>query len=151
MLRILKTDTEFLLKGKLAQDSLIIASYSTKNGVETIPLALKAGTVHSTLPIVKGAKVRFDVLPVSKKLPEGEHASPPKGYPESKDQYADPEGYTFPIDTEKHVRAALAYFHKHRFPTAERKKKAAKRIMSAAKKHGIDTSKHDDVAQAAKD
>lgn len=38
------------------------------------------------------------------------HKSPPKGYPEDREQYADPENYKYPIDDE-HIRAAIAYFN----------------------------------------
>lgn len=67
--------------------------------------------------------------------------SPPKGYPESKRKYADPVNFKYPIDTEDHVRAALAYIGQAR----NRKKYDAKelayieaRIHAAAKKFGIE-------------
>jgi hypothetical protein len=73
-----------------------------------------------------------------------------EGYPKNRVQYADEEEAKFPIDDEKHVRAALAYFHKHSFPSEELRKKTAQRILSAAKKHGIHVSEDSDVARAAR-
>lgn len=89
-------------------------------------------------------------LPLAKeKLRQGEHHSPPKGYPTDKEDYAVPEYYEFPIDR-KHIKAALSYFHTHKFRSSAEKRSAAKRILARAKKYGIDVSKHDDVVQAAK-
>lgn len=72
---------------------------------------------------------------------KGAPKSPPKGYPESKSKYADPVNFKYPIDTEEHVRAALAYIGQAR----NRKKYEAKelayiesRINAAAKKFGIE-------------
>lgn len=51
------------------------------------------------------------------KLPkemEGGHKSPPKGYPKKKKEYGDPANYKYPLDTEKHVRAAWSYIHQER-------------------------------------
>lgn len=39
------------------------------------------------------------------------HKSPPKGDPQSKSDYADPDHYKYPIDDKKHVHAALGYFN----------------------------------------
>jgi hypothetical protein len=77
---------------------------------------------------------------LSKKLKQGEHKTPPKGYPKERSQYAVPEYYEFPIDTKKHVRAALAYFDKHTWESSSMKKKAARRILTAAKKFNIAVS-----------
>src|SRR5581483_2533021 len=50
---------------------------------------------------------------VSKAIPhkEGEPKSPPKGYPKDKSAYADPENYSWPIDTPTRVRSAMAYYN----------------------------------------
>lgn len=45
---------------------------------------------------------------------EGGHKSPPKGYPQKESKYADPVNFKYPIDTEKHARAAWAYIHQKR-------------------------------------
>jgi hypothetical protein len=37
------------------------------------------------------------------------HKSPPKSYPKDKGMYADSKNFKYPLNTEKHVRAALAY------------------------------------------
>lgn len=67
--------------------------------------------------------------------------SPPKGYPESKSKYADPVNYKYPIDTEEHTRAALAYIGQARNRKKYTKKELAyieSRIHAAAKKFGIE-------------
>ncbi len=49
---------------------------------------------------------------VPKKGEPGGHKTPPKGYPDKSKMYADPENFKYPLDTEKHVRAALSYLSK---------------------------------------
>ena len=83
-------------------------------------------------------------------LKQGQHASPPEGYPKDPSQYAVPHFYMFPLDTEKRVRSALAYFNKHTWRPEEHKEEAAKRILRAAKKFHIEVSPDDDVSRAAK-
>ena len=82
-------------------------------------------------------------------LKQGEHDSAPAGYPRDRNDYADPEHWAFPIQTEAHVRAALAYFDKHKWDTPADKKRAATRIMTAAHKYGIQISRTDEVYRAA--
>jgi hypothetical protein len=55
-----------------------------------------------------------------------------------------------PINDESHVRNALARFNQTDFDEPGAKSKAAKKIMSAARKHGIEVDQNDDVARAAK-
>ncbi len=83
------------------------------------------------------------------KLNTGEHASPPKGYPTDPDLYAVPEFYMFPIDTKEHVHSAISYFSKHEWLEHQNKKKAAKRILAAAKKFDIHVSEDSEVYKAA--
>lgn len=78
----------------------------------------------------------------------GERKSPPEGYPKDRSEYAVPEEYEFPID-EEHIHPAIDYFSKHPFKSADQKRHAAKRILSAAKKHGVHVSDDSDVARAA--
>ena len=83
---------------------------------------------------------------------QGAPKSPPKGYPESRDKYADPENYKYPLDTEKHVRAALSYFSKKSNRSKggyspEEQKFMWNRILAAARKLGIELS--DDVKKRA--
>lgn len=92
----------------------------------------------------KFAEVDTDWSPAEK----ADRKSPPKGYPQDRSQYAVPEDYEFPID-EKHIHAAIGYFHTHRFKDEAQKKRAAKRILSAAKKYGVEVKDDDDVARAA--
>ena len=82
-------------------------------------------------------------------LKQGDHDSAPAGYPRDRNDYADPEHWAFPIDTEAHVRAALAYFNKHKWDTPAAKKKAATRILTAARKYGIAVNRQDEVYRAA--
>lgn len=107
------------------------------------------------LPMLTGLgpiEARLEVAKAEKKLREGEHRTAPgeAGYPKEKREYAVPEKYVFPIDDEKHVHAAIAYFHKHSFKSAAEKRSAAKRILSAARKHGVEVSKDLDVCKAAR-
>jgi len=70
---------------------------------------------------------------------EGRRASPPKGYPRNKSQYADPANFKFPIDR-KHIRGAISYFNKAKnrrgYSMAEQKT-MARRIVTAAKEFGV--------------
>jgi hypothetical protein len=56
-----------------------------------------------------------------------------------------------PINDEAHVRSAIARFNQTDFDEPEAKTAAARKILSAAKEHGINVSSSDDVAKAAKD
>lgn len=83
------------------------------------------------------------------KLPSGEHGSKPKEYSDVPDsEFAGP-GYTFPVNTEARVHSALAYFTKHPWGSSAEKKRAARKILSAAKKFGVAVDKDDNVYQAA--
>jgi len=99
-----------------------------------------------------GQKVdlQMEVAKAEKVLREGEHRTPPKGYPEDRSKYGVPEFFGFPLDTEKRVRSAIAYFSKHDFLNAAQKKECARRIMAAARKYKIEVDKDDDVARAAR-
>lgn len=55
-----------------------------------------------------------------------------------------------PINDESHVRNAIARFNQTDFDEPGAKSKAARKIMSAAKKHGIDVESDDAVAKSAK-
>jgi hypothetical protein len=85
-----------------------------------------------------------------KELRQGEHKTPPEGYPASRSEYADPDHYMFPLDTESRVRSAIGYFDKHDWASNEHKKRAAKRIVAAAKKFGIVVDKDDVVSRTAR-
>jgi hypothetical protein len=69
------------------------------------------------------------------------HDSPPKGYPEDKSQYADPENYKYPIDTEAHAKAAWSYINKSENQSEYSASELASvkgKIKAACKKFGID-------------
>lgn len=66
--------------------------------------------------------------------------------------YIDEDGERhLPINDEGHVRNALARFNQTDFKDAASKRHAAKRIIAAARHHGIDLDAHDDVVRAARD
>jgi hypothetical protein len=69
-----------------------------------------------------------------------------------KDQFAyvDREGGEhLPIHDESHVRNAISRFNQTDFQSDNAKQEAAKKIMSAAKRHGIEVDEDSDVAEAA--
>ncbi len=61
--------------------------------------------------------------------------------PSAKTKYADPANCKYPIDTKKHVRAAIAYFSRfgHTYAPAKRRLVWG-RIKRAAKAKGIEVS-----------
>ena len=65
--------------------------------------------------------------------------------------YVDKEGERhLPIHDESHVRNAVSRFNQTDFESGEAKKRAAGKIMSAARKYKVDIADDDDVAKAAK-
>ena len=65
--------------------------------------------------------------------------------------YIDKEGERhLPINDESHVRNAISRFDQTDFEDASAKHAAARKIMSAAKRHDIEVSDDSDVARAAK-
>jgi hypothetical protein len=56
------------------------------------------------------------------------------------------EGH-LPIEDESHVRNAMARWNQTDFETASDKESARKKIVAAAKKHGIEVSDDDKVAK----
>ena len=55
-----------------------------------------------------------------------------------------------PIHDESHVRNAIARFNQTDFDEGDSKATAARKILAAARKHGIDVADDDAVAKAAK-
>ena len=71
---------------------------------------------------------------------EGTPKSPPKGYPERKDKYADPNNFRYPIDTAEHARAAWSYINQTKNQAdykPDELKFVMNRIKAACKKFGI--------------
>jgi hypothetical protein len=69
-----------------------------------------------------------------------------------KDQFAYVDrqgGEHLPIHDESHVRNAISRFSQTDFQSDNAKQEAAKKIMSAAKRHGIEVDEDSDVAEAA--
>lgn len=56
------------------------------------------------------------------------------------------EGH-LPLNDESHVRNAMARFNQTAFPSTTAKESARRKVVAAAKKHGIEVSKDDNVAK----
>ena len=64
--------------------------------------------------------------------------------------YVDREGGEhLPIHDEEHVRNAIARFNQTAFESVAAKEKARRKILAAAKRHGIEVAKDDEVAKRA--
>jgi hypothetical protein len=55
-----------------------------------------------------------------------------------------------PINDESHVRNAIARFNQTDFDEPGAKSKAARKIVAAARRHGIEVEDNDDVVRASK-
>lgn len=65
--------------------------------------------------------------------------------------YVDKEGGEhLPIHDEAHVRNAIVRFNQTDFDSATAKEHARRRILSAAKRHGIEVADDSNVAKAAR-
>lgn len=70
-----------------------------------------------------------------------------------KDQFAyvdSDRGEHLPIHDESHVRNAISRFSQTDFQSESKRGEAAKKILRAAKRHGIDVSDDSDVVKAAR-
>jgi hypothetical protein len=70
----------------------------------------------------------------------GGHQSPPLGYPQSKEKYADPQNYKYPIDSAEHVHAAWSYIHQEKDRAGYSPEELSfieDRIRAAGKRYGI--------------
>ena len=64
--------------------------------------------------------------------------------------YVDSEGGEhLPINDEAHVRNAVARFNQTNFESKAARQRAAKKILAAAKRHGVDVSDDSNVSEAA--
>ena len=71
--------------------------------------------------------------------------------PKSQFAYVDKDGGEhLPIHDESHVRNAIARFNQTDFESAAAKERARKKVLAAAKKHGIEVDAEDNVAKPAK-
>ena len=59
------------------------------------------------------------------------------------------EGH-LPLNDESHVRNAMARFNQTKFSSASAKETARRKINAAARKHGIEVSKDDNVAKGGR-
>ena len=65
--------------------------------------------------------------------------------------YVDREGERhLPIPDESHVRNAISRFGQTDFESSAAKRRAAEKLLSAAKRHGIDVDDDSDVVKASK-
>jgi hypothetical protein len=65
--------------------------------------------------------------------------------------YVDSDGGEhLPIHDESHIRNAMARFNQTEFESVAAKERARKKIVAAAKKHGIEVSEESNVAKPAK-
>ncbi|HEX9267902.1 MAG TPA: DUF6582 domain-containing protein [Candidatus Limnocylindria bacterium] len=68
--------------------------------------------------------------------------------PKSVFAYVDARGEGhLPLNDESHVRNAMARWNQTEFSSASAKETARRKIMSAARKHGIEVSKDDRIAR----
>jgi hypothetical protein len=64
--------------------------------------------------------------------------------------YVDKQGGEhLPIHDDDHVRNAIARFNQTSFESIEAKEKARRKILAAAKRHGIEVARDDEVAKRA--
>jgi hypothetical protein len=59
-------------------------------------------------------------------------------------------GEHLPINDESHIRNAMARWNQTDFESASKKEGARRRIVSAARKHGIEVSKEDKIAHVSR-
>ena len=59
------------------------------------------------------------------------------------------EGH-LPLNDESHVRNAMARFNQTAFPSTTAKERARRKVVAAAKKHGIEVSRDDNVAKPSR-
>jgi hypothetical protein len=65
--------------------------------------------------------------------------------------YVDSDGGEhLPINDESHVRNAMARWNQTEFESAAAKERARKKIVSAAKRHGIEVSDDSNVAKSSR-
>ena len=71
-----------------------------------------------------------------------------KSMPKSVFAYVDKNGEGhLPLNDESHVRNAMARFNQTAFPSVTAKERARRKVSAAARKHGIEVSKDDNVAK----
>lgn len=74
------------------------------------------------------------------------------GLKDSQFAYVDKDGERhLPIHDEEHARNAVSRFGQTDFESKDAKRKAAKKVLAAARKHGVDVSDDSDVVKASKD
>lgn len=112
-------------------------------GQETYSQAASGGKQEPTKPdnkpsAMSEAEFTRVVLLLAEYEVKNAHKSPPKGKPQDKSQYADPDNYKYPIDKD-HIKAAVSYFNQDGQQKAggysdEEWAKIGRRIATAANK-----------------
>jgi hypothetical protein len=59
-------------------------------------------------------------------------------------------GRHLPVHDEEHARNAVSRFGQTEFESKDAKRKAARKVLAAARKHGVDVSDDSDVSKASK-
>jgi hypothetical protein len=73
-----------------------------------------------------------------------------KSMPKAVFAYVDKNGEGhLPLNDESHVRNAMARFNQTAFPSVTAKESARRKVLAAARKHGIEVSKDDNVSRAS--
>ena len=71
-----------------------------------------------------------------------------KSMPKAVFAYVDSNGEGhLPLNDESHVRNAMARFNQTSFPSASAKESARRKVVAAAKRHGIEISADDNIAK----
>ena len=74
-----------------------------------------------------------------------------KSMPKAVFAYVDKNGEGhLPLNDESHVRNAMARFNQTAFPSVTAKEAARRKVVAAARKHGIEISKDDNVARTSR-
>lgn len=125
MLAIQKSDTGYRVFGAPDEDTLLVA-----NGV------VKAIPAHAKVVMFIEGKCPH-IMPVRKNADD------------KRSDFALPDYQMYPLNNHEHVVAAIALFGKHDWSKTGGKQTAARRILAAAKRHGIQVSSASEVARAA--
>lgn len=126
MLAIQKANKGFRVFGVADEDCVIIG-----NGfIKAIPANAKIVTfINGVCP---------HIIPVR------------KAKKDERSDFALPDQQMYPLNGADHVHSAIVLFSRHDWSKTGGKKEAAKRILAAAKRHGIEVSAASDVARAAR-
>ena len=140
----------------LAQELRMLLDYFENEGKSTMELE-KALTLLKNLAakiLTEDEKKKFETILYGINFEELEKAKltyqQRKNLPKGEFAYVDSKGGEhLPIQDEAHVKNAIARFGQTQFESPEKKRGAARKIMAAAKRHGIEVADDSAVARAA--